>query len=480
MATQKEAPKTEKLSEIFGGGYDEFLRDRHFYRVVKGGRGSKKSTTAFTELPLRIMKYPGSNALVVRQTGNTHETSTYAEIQKGVKRLHAEKYWKFTLNPCEATYKPTGQKILFRGFDDPYKLTSLNVAVGVICWIYLEEVYEMEDDEAFQTLCEGLRGSEIEKLGLWPQVTLTYNPWVNSHWTKKMFWDVERPDTFRLTTTHKCNEWLTEADHQRIEILNIKKIDGKPNPLYDPERYLVVGLGEYGIPGGAFFNDFRRDIHVCKPFPIQKDWRRYVTIDYGKDMLAAYWIAVDWHNKAYCYREIHKSGLYASDAAKMLLEYNVDENGNPEKIYQWFAPNDLDNKNSQTGESTLDVLRSYGIPFIKVSNRKVDGCVCMGEWLKPYEDEQHVMTAPLMFFSTCVNVINSISSIQCDEKDPNVFADQPHELTHSVTAIMYYTAGRPRSGKEQIVSTLPIGSLEYRVQKNLDRLTKKTRRKNEW
>ena len=179
----------------------------------------------------------------------------------------------------------------------------------------------------------------------------------------------------------------------------------------DPERYRVVGEGEYGIPGGAFFDDFRRDIHVCKPFKIPNDWRRYVTIDYGKDMLAAYWIAVDFHNKAYVYREIHKPGLYASEAAEMLLAYNKDSDGNTEKIYQWFAPNDLDNKNSQTGKSTLDILREYGIPFVKVSNRKVDGCVCMREWLRPYEDEQKVKTSPLMFFSTCVKVINSISSI---------------------------------------------------------------------
>ncbi|MGL5999421.1 MAG: hypothetical protein ACRC1I_23430, partial [Pseudomonas proteolytica] len=100
----------------------------------------------------------------------------------------------------------------------------------------------------------------------------------------------------------------------------------------------------------------------------------------------------------------------------------------------------------------------------------------MREWLRPYEDEQKILTSPLMFFSTCVNVINSISSIQCDEKDPNIFADQPHELTHSVTAIMYYTAGRPRSGKEATIEKYPINSLEYRIQKNLDKLTKKSRR----
>jgi hypothetical protein len=197
-------------------------------------------------------------------------------------------------------------------------------------------------------------------------------------------------------------------------------------------------------------------------------------------MLAAYWIAVDWHNKAYVYREKCKAGLYVSEAAELIKKYNVDENGQQEKIYQWLAPNDLDNKNSQPGKSALDIFRENGLPFVKVSNRKVDGCVCMHEWLRPYQDEQEVWASPLTFFTTCTQAINSISSIQCDEKDPNIFADQPHELTHSVTAIMYFTAGRPRSGKEVVAEKYPVNSLEYRVQKNLDRLTKKTRRTYDW
>ena len=472
MTTQKAQAKGEviKLSEVFGGGYDEFLHDRHFFRVVKGGRGSKKSTTAFTEAPLRIMKYPGSNILVVRQTGNTHETSTFAEVQKGVKRLHAEKYWKFTTNPCEATYKPTGQKILFRGFDDPYKLTSLNVPVGVICWIYLEEAYEMDDQDAFLTLCEGLRGKEIEELGLWPQVTLTYNPWINSHWTKTMFWDVDRPDTFRLTTTHKCNEWLTEADHARIEALNIKEIDGQPNPVYDPERYLVVGLGEYGIPGGAYFDEFRKDIHVIDPFPIPDDWRRYVTLDYGLDMLACYWIAVDWHNKAYVYREVYKSGLVISDAAKLLKEMNGND-----RIYTYSAPPDLWNRQRETGMSTAEIFMQNGIPLVKAANNRVQGWYNLKEWLKPYKNEQGITTAPLTFFKNCVNIIRCLPQVQCDEKDPNDVANEPHELTHSVDAVRYWTASRPRGGKEAEKEKFPVNSLEYRVQKNLDRLTKKRR-----
>lgn len=470
MATQKEKQNTVKLSEVVGDGYGEFWRDKHRYRVVKGGRASKKSTTEALWLISNIMRYPQANALVVRKTYNTHHDSTFAMLKWAAERLGVTRYWQFKENPLECVYKPTKQRILFRGFDDVLKLTSITVDKGVLCWVWLEECFELDDEADFQTLDESIRGELPEGSGLWKQITLTYNPWVNSHWTKRRFFDNQDPDAFTLTTTYKCNEWLDDSDRQLIESLKDK----------DPERYLVVGLGEYGIPGGAFFDEFRKSIHVCKPFPIPKDWRRYVTIDYGRDMLAAYWIAVDWHNKAYVYREVHKPGLFVSEAAEVIRSNNVNEDGEQENIYQWFAPNDLDNKNSQTGKSTLDILRESGIPFVKVSNRKVDGCVNMHEWLRPYQDEQGVWASPLTFFSNCTNAINCITSIQCDEKDPNIFSDTPHELTHSVTAIMYFTAGRPRGGKEAAIEKYAVNSLEYRVQKNLDRLTKKTRRNEYW
>ena len=470
MATKNEA-KTINYKDVVGGGYDDFWRDKHRYRVLKGGRASKKSTTTALWFIYNIMKYPQANALVVRKTYNTHHDSTFSALKWAAERLNVTKYWQFKENPLEAIYKPTKQRILFRGFDDVLKLTSITVDKGVLCWVWLEEAYELDTEQDFQTLDESIRGELPEGSGLWKQITLTYNPWINSHWTKTRFFDKQDPDAFTLTTTYRCNEWLDDSDRKLIESLN-----DKSSPAYDPERYLVVGLGEYGIPGGAYFDEFRKDIHVTDPFQIPSDWRRYVSIDYGRDMLAAYLVALDWHDKAYCYRELHKPGLFVSEAAELIKKYNVGKNGQQEKIYQWFAPNDLDNKNSQTGKSTLDLLRESELPFIKVSNRKVDSCVCMHEWLRPYQDEQEVWTAPLTFFTTCVNVINSISSIQCDEKDPNVFADQPHELTHSVTAIMYFTAGRPRSGKEAIAEKYPINSLEYRIQKNLDKLTRKSRK----
>ena len=100
-------------------------------------------------------------------------------------RLGVDAWWEFKLNPLEATYKPTGQKIYFRGLDDPLKVTSITVDVGCLCWAWLEEAYEVMNEDDFNILDESIRGEVPE--GLFKQWTLTFNPWNEHHWMKKRF-----------------------------------------------------------------------------------------------------------------------------------------------------------------------------------------------------------------------------------------------------------------------------------------------------
>jgi phage terminase large subunit len=415
------------LPDIVGKGYASFWHDKHRYRVLKGGRGSKKSTTAALWYIYNIMKYPGSNAVVVRKTANTHKDSTFAQLKWAAKRLKVYSKWKFIENPMECRYIPTGQKILFRGFDDPLKLTSITVDTGVLCWVWLEEAYEIDAETDFNTLDETIRGEMPE--GLWKQLTLTYNPWVNSHWTKSRFWDKTDPEAFTLTTTHKCNEFMDEEDHRRIEELAVT----------NPERYKVVGLGEYGIPGGAYFDEFRRDIHVIDPFPIPDYWRRYIALDYGLDMLACYWIAMDNRRKAYVYKELYEPNLIISEAARRIKEVNGKD-----EIRAKLAPPDLWNRRQETGKSAADLFRDNGVSLVKANNNRIQGWYNLKEWLKPYDDEQGIKTANLVIFKNCVNLIRCLPQVQRDEHDPNDVSDKNHELSHSCDAIRYFLAGRPQ------------------------------------
>ena len=163
--------------------------------------------------------------------------------------------------------------------------------------------------------------------------------------------------------------------------------------------------------------------------------------------------------------------MLISDAAKLLKE----KNGN-DKIYSYSAPPDLWNRQRETGMSTAEIFMQNGIPLTKAANNRVQGWYNLKEWLKPYKNEQGITTAPLTFFKNCVNVIRCLPQVQCDEKDPNDVANEPHELTHSCDAIRYWTASRPRGGTEATAEKYPINSLEYRIQKNLDKLTRKTRK----
>lgn len=103
------------LSEVIGGGYDEFWHSKQFYRVVKGSRGSKKSKTAALNFIYRIMKYPWSNLLVVRRFSNTNRQSTFTDMKWAAYKLKVDHLFKFNESLPEIVYKPTGQKILFRG-----------------------------------------------------------------------------------------------------------------------------------------------------------------------------------------------------------------------------------------------------------------------------------------------------------------------------------------------------------------------------
>lgn len=131
------------------------------------------------------MEYPQANLLCVRKTYRTLKDSCFTELKWAIHRLGVDAWWDIKESPLEMTYKPTGQKILFRGLDDPLKVTSITVEVGVLCWLWIEEAYEISSEAGFDTLDESIRG-EVPP-GLFKQITLTFNPWNEHHWIKHRF-----------------------------------------------------------------------------------------------------------------------------------------------------------------------------------------------------------------------------------------------------------------------------------------------------
>ncbi|MCG1170487.1 PBSX family phage terminase large subunit [Staphylococcus epidermidis] len=302
-----------KLDEIVGGGYNKFFNNKNFYRVVKGSRGSKKSKTTALNFIFRIMQYSWSNLLVVRRFSNTNKQSTYTDLRWATNRLGVKHLFKFNDSLPEITYKPTGQKILFRGLDDPLKITSITVENGILCWAWFEEAYQIETFDKFSTVVESIRGS-VDDPEFFKQITITFNPWSERHWLKPTFFDenTRLNNTFSYTTTYRVNEWLDEVDIARYE------------DLYrtNPRRARIVCDGDWGVAEGLVFENFE-----VKEFDWVKKLKDKQVVAHGSDFgftqdpTTLISTIVDLKNKElWIYDEHYQRGMLTDEIYQMYLD----------------------------------------------------------------------------------------------------------------------------------------------------------------
>lgn len=301
------------LDKIVGGGYNRFFNNKNFYRVVKGSRGSKKSKTTAINFIYRIMEYNWANLLVVRRFSNTNKQSTYTDLRWATNRLGVKHLFKFNDSLPEITYKPTGQKILFRGLDDPLKITSITVENGILCWAWFEEAYQIETFDKFSTVVESIRGS-IDDSDFFKQITVTFNPWSERHWLKPTFFDEDTKlnNTFSYTTTYRVNEWLDEVDITRYE------------DLYrtNPRRARIVCDGDWGVAEGLVFENFE-----VKEFDWVKKLKEKQVVAHGSDFgftqdpTTLISTIVDIQNKElWIYDEHYQRGMLTDEIYQMYLD----------------------------------------------------------------------------------------------------------------------------------------------------------------
>lgn len=293
-----------RMSQIVGKGYNDFWKFKGRYRAVKGSRASKKSKTSalWYIANLSKEKYKEANLLVIRKTFRTLKDSCFAELKWAINRLGLQNQWVAKESPLEIVNVETGQKIFFRGLDDPLKVTSITVDVGVLCWLWIEEAYEIMQESDFDTIDESIRGEVPE--GLFKQITLTFNPWNEHHWIKKRFFDAPPdPDILAITTNYLCNEWLDEADKKVFE--RMKK--------QNPRRYRVAGLGDWGIVDGLVYENWHEQIFSLKQIQEQHpDLKSGFGLDYGftNDPSAAFIGFVDLETHTiYVWDEMYEKGL---------------------------------------------------------------------------------------------------------------------------------------------------------------------------
>lgn len=408
------------LPDLIGGGYGDYWRFKGRYRVCKGSRASKKSKTTALNIIYRMMQYPDSNTLVVRKTFATLRDSCYSDLQWATARLGVTHLWDFTRSPLYAVYKPTGQQIFFRGLDDPQKIASISVPVGYLCWMWIEEAFEIENEADFDMLDESIRG-EIPQ-HLFKQITITFNPWHSTHWLKKRFFDAEPSENILAkTTNYQCNEWLDEADKQKF--LDMKE--------RNPKRYSVAGLGEWGIEGGAVFEEFtddpmhyddRLNTHVITPFEIPPTWKIWRSFDFGysKPFSCAWW-AVDYDSRLYRILELYGCVPNEPDTG---IKWSPDEIFKEihriEHEHRWLQGKHIQGVadpaiwEASHGVSIAETAEKHGVYFEKGDHKRLPGWMQMHYRLQ--FDENGI---PMMYiFSNCKAFIRTIPLLMYDDHRP--------------------------------------------------------------
>ena len=265
------------LQNIIGKGYADFWRSEKLYRVNKGGRGSKKSRiTALYFVYMIMYFYHVHNLkpclLVCRKWFNAHRTSTRACLIWAINTLGVSHLWDIPKSGLSMTYNPSGQTIIFRGLDDPENLTSITVPIGTLCWVWLEEAYQITNKEDFDKLDFSIR--DQTPAPLFKSFVLLLNPWNSLWWGKETFFDKPTADMFTFTTTYLENEFL-EPDVIK-KYLRLKHTD--------PRRYKVEGLGQWGHAAGLIYASFAENPKRNDISEVDKKTIAYISIglDYGK------------------------------------------------------------------------------------------------------------------------------------------------------------------------------------------------------
>lgn len=389
------------LSKTIGKGYNKFWNSQKRYVVCKGSRGSKKSKTTALWHIVKLMQYPLANALVVRKVGRTLKDSCYSDLRWAIHRLGVDAYWKAASSPMELTYTPTGQKILFRGLDDPLKITSISVPVGFINFVWIEEAYEISKESDFDMLDESVRGELPD--GYFKRITVTFNPWNERHWLKARFFDRESGDTFALTTTYQCNEWLDESDLKLFEEMKKR----------NPRRYQVAGLGNWGVTDGLVYENWKEEVFTLSEM---RKCETVAGLDFGytNDPTALF---VGFLNtsekKLYVWDELYEKGL----SNKRIFERIQEMGYSKERITADSAE-----------PKSIDELKGYGLRVTPAKKGK-DSILNGIQWIQDLE---------IIIHPRCVNFLTEIGSYTWKEDKFGRKLNEPvDDANHLMDAMRY-------------------------------------------
>lgn len=392
--------KQISLSEVVGKGYTEFFNTKKTYVVCKGSRGSKKSKSSAIYHIYAMMKYPLSNTLVVRKVERTLRDSCYSDLKWAIERLGVSHLWQCTTSPLEITYKPTGQKIIFRGLDSPFKITSISVPHGVLNFLWIEEAYEILKEDEFNTIDESIRGKLPD--GYFKRVTITFNPWSEMHWLKRRFFDVPLDNVLAMTTTYRCNEWLSETDIAMYEDIRRRS----------PSRARIACDGEWGVAEGLVFDNWRVE-DLSDKIPYFDNIRAGMDFGYAADPNALVKLHIDNKRKTiYVFDEYYQAGMTDAELLRVCKEFFGT---------LYVTCDSADPK-------TIDYLAANGIRAVGAV-KGADSILRGIRWLQGFD---------IVIDKKCVNYIREISQYAWEkDKFDNIMAKPVDANQHLIDSTRY-------------------------------------------
>ena len=430
MAIRQIKPASGEISLDLGRANPkqaQFYYSKALYTAYGGARGGGKTHAVRIKALLGALHYPGIKILIVRRT--------YPELQSN----HIEPMLKL-IPPSLADYAATqktfrfinGSMVRFGHYqtaeaEQEYQGQEFD-------WIFLDEATQFSEEE-FRVLGACLRGvNDIPK-----RFYLTCNPGGIGHkWVKRLFIDRdykhgsspeerENPDdyVFIPATVDDNTALLNSPGGEAYK----RMLSSLPERLRQAHRY-----GDWDALGGSYFSELRRDEHTFSPFRIPGHWRRYRAFDYGLDMFACLWIAVDEEGRAYVYRECLRENLVVSKAAEEMIGLTLPK----EKIEATFAPPDMWARRGNTGRDLAGEFLRCGVPIIKADNGRAQGHILIKEGFLPLKGGK----PGLLISESCPRLWGDLTAIQADELNPCDCAVTPHDVTHSVDALRYFCSMR--------------------------------------
>ena len=347
-----------RLSEKIGSAFYDVARDvfrhGHTHYDFSGGRGSLKSSTVSVLVPLLLINNPGTHALVLRKVANTIRDSVYAQYIWAIGELGMASYWEAKVSPMELIYKPTGQKIMFRGADDPMKIKSIKVPFGYIAVTHFEEKDQFAGRAEIRNILQStMRGGSK----YWNFES--YNPPISrDNWANKDSLE-ERSDRLchKSTYLEAPQEWLGEQFLAEAE--HLKEVDER---AYQHE-YLGIPVGN----GGNVFENI--ELREITDDEISHFDRIYQGVDWGyfPDPFAFIRLYYDKTRETiYLIDEIYQNKLSNAESAEMIKAkgytdaYIICDSAEPKSIADFRAAG-LPAKAAIKGPDSV----SYGIKWLQ-------------------------------------------------------------------------------------------------------------------